>query len=139
WSARGAFFKQTGQNSATANLRAIGSYVYHAKMEGASGETWGWGLGPSGLLEKNRWYSVEQHIRLNTPGNADGILRAWVDGQLVFERNDILFRNTDELKIESVWMNVYHGGMTPPDTDLTLFIDNLVIARDYIGPMPNAE
>jgi hypothetical protein len=36
--------------------------------------------------------------------------------------------------VESVWLNVYHGGVEKADRDLTLYIDNLVIARRYIGP-----
>ncbi|PKO57170.1 MAG: hypothetical protein CVU28_00125 [Betaproteobacteria bacterium HGW-Betaproteobacteria-21] len=139
WSARGAFFRQPAGDSAAVKLRGIGSYVYHAQMEGTSGETWGWSLGPSGLLQKNRWYSVEQHVRLNAPGKSDGVLRAWIDGQLVFEKRDIRFRESETLKVESVWMNVYHGGVRPADKDMTLFIDNLVIARKYIGPMHSAR
>lgn len=33
------------------------------------------------------------------------------------------------------WMNVYHGGTTPSPSDQHLFIDNVVVARKYIGPM----
>jgi len=32
-------------------------------------------------------------------------------------------------------MNVYYGCTAPAPTDLHLFIDNVVIARKYIGPM----
>jgi hypothetical protein len=135
WSTRGAFFQQTAPPSPIAGLRALGSYVYHAGMgKRTYGETWGWNLGPTGLLEKNRWYSVEQHVRLNTPGRSDGVLQAWIDGQLVFSRTDLRYRDTEQLKIESVWMNVYHGGTEPAPQDMTLYIDNLVVARRYIGP-----
>ena len=41
----------------------------------------------------------------------------------------------DRLKIEQLWMNVYHGGKAPSPYDQHLFIDNVVIAREYIGPM----
>ena len=74
-------------------------------------------------------------MRLNTPGEDNGILQAWVDGQLVFERTDLRFRDTRDLKIESVWFNVYHGGLERAPHDLGLYIDNVVIARKYIGPM----
>ena len=37
-------------------------------------------------LENNRWYCIEQHVKLNTPGQSDGVLRGWVDGRLAFER-----------------------------------------------------
>ena len=32
-------------------------------------------------------------------------------------------------------MNVYHGGTSPAASDMHLYIDNVVIARRYIGPM----
>lgn len=136
WSARGAFFKQAAEGSpALLALRGIGSYVYHADRNSPSGAEWGWGLGPSGLLLKNRWYSVEQQLKLNRPGQSDGELRAWIDGELVFEKTGLRFRDVADLKIESLWMNVYHGGTAKPAADLSLFIDNLVIARSYIGPL----
>lgn len=135
WSARGAFFQQASEGPALSALRGIGSYAYHADLAGPSGATLGWGLGPSGLLQKNRWYSVEQQVKLNRPGASDGELRAWIDGQLVFEKTGLRFRDVPEIKIESVWMNVYHGGTAKAPADMTLFIDNVVIARRYIGPV----
>ena len=39
------------------------------------------------------------------------------------------------MKIEQIWMNVYHGGKKPSPHDQHLFIDNVVIATKYIGPM----
>jgi hypothetical protein len=134
WSARGGFMRATAAAPEGRELRAIGSYVYHADMPGRTGDSWGWSLGPTGLLEKNRWYSVEQHVKLNRPGASDGVLRAWIDGKLVFSRDKLRFREVAELKIESVWLNIYHGGLDPTNSDLTLFMDNLVVARSYIGP-----
>lgn len=136
WSARGAFFRQPANPSpAMAEHAGIGSYVYHPDVRGGDSENWGWGLGPTGRLLRNRWYSVEQYVKLNTPGRADGVFRAWIDGHLVIERNGIRFRDVPELHIESVWFNVYHGGVARPDSPMTLYIDNVVIAREYIGPM----
>lgn len=133
WSARGAFFQWRGPEAGP--NRSIGSYVYHAGMDQPSGDALGWPLGPTGSLEKNRWYSVEQHVKLNTPGLADGVVEAWIDGQLVFRRDDYRFRDIDQLHIESVWMNVYHGGLAKPAKDMSLYIDNVVISDRYIGPM----
>ena len=72
---------------------------------------------------------------MNTPTVNDGVLRAWVDGRLAFEKTDLRFRDVDSLKVEEVWMNVYHGGTAPSPRDQHLYIDNLVIASSYIGPM----
>ncbi|WP_332671493.1 polysaccharide lyase [Aromatoleum sp.] len=135
WSTRGSFFPRLSREMEFEDLRGIGSYVYHAGMDSEYGDSWGWSLGPSGALKKNRWYAVEQQVRLNTPGEANGILRAWVDGRLVFEKLDMRFRDVPDLKIESLWMNVYHGGTARAKSDLVLYIDNVVVAREYIGPM----
>lgn len=135
WSARGAFFRWNPKDAAFAGRRGIGSYVYHAGGSSKYGLPFGWNLGPTGMLEKNRWYSVEQYVRMNRPGQSDGVLRAWIDGQLALDQDDLRFRDVPDLKIESVWMNVYHGGIEDAPTDLTLFIDNLVVAKRYIGPM----
>lgn len=134
WSMRGSFFGQADQSSPYSSLRAIGSYAYHAGMEGNYGSIWGWNRGPTSFLTKNRWYSVEQHVKLNTPGIANGVFRAWIDGKLVFEKHDINYRSVRDLKIESVWLNVYHGGTAKAPSDMTLYLDNLVVARKYIGP-----
>lgn len=134
WAARGSFYTVPREPSLLSRFRGIGSYLYHADMDGSYGAILGWGRGPSGALEKNRWYSVEQQVRMNRPGEKDGILRAWIDGQLVFEKTNLRFRDIPKLRIESVWMNVYHGGTRPAHKDLTLFIDNVVVAKKYIGP-----
>jgi hypothetical protein len=107
--------------------------VYHVRKD-RYGDTMGWNLGGGGWLQKNRWYSVEQHVKLNTPGGHDGVLRAWVDGRLVFERQNFRWRDVDALRIETLWLNIYHGGTKPAPEEMTLFMDNLVVARKYIGP-----
>lgn len=134
WSARGAFFQTRGEGVAPGDRRGVGSYVYHAGMEDVYGTTWGWGLGKTGALEKNRWYSVEQYVKMNTPGKADGVLRAWIDGEPAFENTQLRYRDVADLRIETLWMNVYHGGTKTAPHDLSLYIDNLIIAREYIGP-----
>lgn len=135
WSVRGAFAQRPEHAASVRGLTTIGSYAYHPDYDDLSGEYWPWTAGPGGLLENNRWYCIEQEVRLNTPGLRDGEFRAWVDGHLVAERLGVRFRLDPALKIESVWLNVYHGGTTPAPRDMSLYIDNVVIARRYIGPM----
>ena len=113
----------------------MGHYVYHADMEDIYGDIDLWQLDDRGYLERNRWYCVDQSLRLNTPGQNDGVLRAWIDGRLAYERTDWRWRDVDSLKIERIWMNVYHGGTLPAPQDVHLYIDNVVIAKQYIGPM----
>lgn len=131
WSARGAYKVAAAARGAEYGL---GSYIYHADSSTKFGDLVGWNLGKTGVIDKNRWYSVEQSVRLNTPGKADGELKAWLDGTLVFHRTGLRFRDVPDLRIETLWMNVYHGGVDTAPSDLSLYIDNVVIAREYIGP-----
>jgi len=133
WSARGLFDGQ--QDGKT----PIGFYCYHADMRGRYGSHWVWQRKGLGQLANNRWYCIEQHARMNTPQQNDGVLRAWVDGELAFEKTDLRMRDVPELKIESIWINLYHGGSWSADTDDHLYIDNVVIARKYIGPMEESH
>lgn len=138
WSARGAFFARPRNAKGMEGLTALGTYAYHADIADASGEVWPWGGGAGALLENGRWYCVEQHLRLNKPGLADGQMRVWVDGREVLNRQRVRFRHVPELKIEAVWFDVYHGGVAPAPHDMTLYIDQVVIAREYIGPLSAA-
>ena len=104
-------------------------------MRGRYGSSWIWQKDKLGYLENNRWYCIEQYVKMNTPGKNDGILRGWVDGKLAFEKTDVRMRDVPDLKIERIWINIYHGGTWTADTDDHLFIDNVVIAKKYIGPM----
>ncbi len=135
WSARGLFKPTIPEGNPLAGATPIGTYCYHADMEGSYGENWLWQKDYRGYLQRNRWYSIEQYLKLNTPGKKDGVLRAWIDGRIAFEKEDIRFRHVANLKIEQVWMNVYHGGKKPSPKDQHLFIDNVVIAKKYIGPL----
>ena len=127
WSARGLFRgRRDGRTP-------IGFYCYHVDMRGRYGAEWIWDREDRGLLENNRWYSIQQHVKLNTPGERDGVLRGWVNGEVAFERTDIRFRETDALKIETVWVNVYHGGSWTAESDHHLYVDNIVISTEPIA------
>ena len=129
WSARGQF---KGQHE---GKTPIGFYCYHADMRGRYGSAWIWQKDKLGYLENNRWYCIEQYVKMNTPGKNNGVLRGWVDGKLAFEKTDVRMRDVSHLKIECIWINIYHGGTWSAQSDDHLFIDNVVIANSYIGPM----
>ncbi len=129
WSARGLFGgREDGRTP-------IGFYCYHMDMRGRYGSHWVWNRDDRGLLENNRWYAIEQYVTLNTPGRADGVLRGWVDGEPAFEKTDVRMRTGDALKVESVWINFYHGGTWTAEHDQHAFIDDVVISKNPIGPL----
>jgi Polysaccharide lyase 14/Disaggregatase related repeat len=135
WSTRGLFLKTIRQGSE--KVTPMGSYVYHLDQHGSYGSAWTWNKSGGALLKNNQWYCIEQYVKLNTPGESDGVLRVWLDGHEVFEKMNLQFRTSRILKIEEVWMNIYHGGMARSVTEQTAYIDNFVVAKKYIGPINN--
>jgi len=135
WSARGAFFKTVANKlSPWLGETPIGSYIYEANNNQRYGDTFAWGDQLS-TLKNGQWYCIEQHIKLNTPKHQDGILEAWVDGIKVYQKNDLYVRDTAELKIEKVWFNFFFGGTERPRQNFDMYLDNIVIASSYIGPL----
>jgi hypothetical protein len=132
WSMRGLFNKAPSVANPLHGHVAIGTYAYHAAMEDF-GDHWYWMKDGLGTLERNRWYCIEQYFKVNTLGAHDGVLRGWIDGALAFEKTDIYVRDIPSIKIQRVWMDVYHGGTSPAVRALHLYIDNVVVAKKPIG------
>jgi hypothetical protein len=133
WSMRGSFSRAMSLANPLHGKTVIGTYAYHAGNGGRIGEGLPWMETGRGLLERNRWYCVEQYFKVNTPHFHDGILRAWIDGELAIDRSDFRVRDAPSIKIQEIWMNIYHGGTQVATQDLHLYIDNVVIARKPIG------
>src|SRR4030095_14793847 len=91
----------------------------------------------SPMLERDRWYKIEAHVRVNTisggRGNNDGVLEGWIDDQLAFRRTNLRFRDVSNLKIESIWANIYMGGNWVAERNMAIHFDNMVVARNRIG------
>lgn len=135
WNMRMLFRKQAPADHPMHDRVAVGTEATLPKVPDMRNEGYFvWPTAMGGVLEKNRWYCIEQYVKLNTPGRNDGVFRGWADGRLAFERTDLVYRNTHELKIEEAWMNVYHGGQQPTPQDISMYIDDVVIARQYVGP-----
>jgi hypothetical protein len=133
WSMRGLFHRAMSEDNPLYGRTAVGSYAYHAETDDFWGDEWNWTNNGVGVLERNRWYCIEQYVKVNTPGVKDGIVRAWIDGKLAFDKTDVHVRDVSSIKIEKLWMNVYHGGTARAAQDLHLYLDNVVIARRQIG------
>jgi len=95
------------------------SYVYHAEMDGQFGTHFEWDRDGNGLLESGRWYRIDNYVRLNTPGERDGVVRGWVDGDLAVDVTDLRFRDVDRLRIQEFWFRVYYGGDDPAPAEVT--------------------
>jgi len=120
WSVRVAFKDHhTSPDSITAEY-----YVYHMDM-GQWGSLYPW----NGTLKRGEWIDIENYVRVNTPGEADGVIRAWVDGELVFEKEDLRFRaeGYEQYDVRDIMWHIYHGGAPSSPVDQHLYLRDLEI------------
>jgi hypothetical protein len=73
------------------------------------------------VLPRGRWFKVEQEIALNTPKKADGIARIWIDGKLVVDRADVIYRAAPTVSLSGATAEIFYGsedgtGAAPKDT-----------------------
>lgn len=56
------------------------------------------------------WTEVQQHVRLNTPGHADGVVQVWLNGVQVLNQTDLTFRSSADLQIDGLFFSTFFGG-----------------------------
>jgi hypothetical protein len=91
------------------------------------------------LFNDGKWHCVEAQFKLNgldmarDRPNHDGELRGWVDGKLVIERTDVVFRSTDfpTMKFNQFMMLPYFHHGVPHEQ--TLWIDELAVGTRRLG------
>jgi len=65
-------------------------YAYHGLMPGYYGANWHGNA--SALLKLEEWHCVEQFVKVNTPGKADGITQLYVNGNLALDKQNVYLR-----------------------------------------------
>jgi hypothetical protein len=63
-------------------------------------------------VEADRWYTIRQYIKLNTPGQKDGLLRMEIDGEMGLDMNDVEYRGAGKsnVRINDLIFHTYRGG-----------------------------
>lgn len=84
------------------------------------------------IPDLGRWYVYELRVRANTPGQRDGRITCWVNGEIVADFGNLRLRDVATLKIDRLGMGL-HAGRNPAETHK--WYDNVVVATEYIGPM----
>jgi len=82
-----------------------------------------------------RWFCVEYMGTLNTPGEADGEIKGWIDGELVYHVENCTIRDgaASDATWRRWWVGPYfHGGTT---RDQHSYLDSVVVATAYVGPV----
>lgn len=143
WTARQIFSRtypawgEEGYPNGPDDTTLLGTYLYHLDVPSHRlpyGDILMWDNDVA-ELEHGRWYCVEGHVRMNTPGEADGWVRGWVDGEVGLDKRDVRYRRTGEshLGVQTMWMDLYHGGGDPSAADNEVRIDSLAVGPQRIG------
>lgn len=118
WSARNGF--QTHGRMTT--------YLYFQNRTNGCGVKYPW-KNPNGsdfYFQKERNYRVTQFVQVNTPGQANGIDRIWVDGVMVLNRTDIVWRGNVSSSVARVDQLMYHAFFGGDGFDKTPSYDSYV-------------
>jgi hypothetical protein len=72
-------------------------------------------------------------VKANTPGQRDGRIAFWLDGQLIADFPNLRLRDTTALKIDrfTLDLHVLNNNLAAARK----WYDNVVAATSYIGPM----
>lgn len=111
------------------------SYWHEMKVS-PDGKYWGNSFlpEPQEVIPKDRWICAEFMLKHNTPGEPDGEQASWIDGRLLGHWRGINWRKTEALKANALTLESYVTDRWTKNPTNVVYFDNLVIAREYIGP-----
>src|SRR5690606_27041684 len=77
-------------------------YVYHADQPTQYGEDFPWNIGGQRRFVPGTWHTIEHRVVMNTPGENDGIIQGWLDGELALDVRTLRFRDVDSFAIDGI-------------------------------------
>lgn len=104
------------------------SYMYYAGMDSAlsCGEDWRWDKTAS----TGGWMDVEMYVKLNTPGQANGVEIVKMNGQTVYSSSTVKYVMDGKHAIEKFTFRCFHGGSSPKwasPQDQYIYFDNMKV------------
>lgn len=130
WSGRGMWITPGSYPSVTGANEIIG-YTYDYAKQSACGDN----QRTNAALTAGAWHTIKMTYRMNTIAangtpNADGVFKMWIDGTLVKDVENFLYRNNTDLHINYLYWEIFRGGGTQTwaaPTTGTIDFDNLHI------------
>lgn len=98
-------------------------YRYDQTRQNRWGDSYPWKISK---FAPGEWHRVTQHVRVNTPGVADGAVQFWFNEGLVWEDEAVRWRgnvNADVALVDKVRISIFRGGgsdawSVPQDTEM---------------------
>lgn len=114
---------------------------WHTMTASPDGKYWGNGFRPSEQpnIERGKWICVEFMIQHNTPGKNDGEQAYWIDGELRGHWTGFNWRTSPTLFANAFTLESYVTDRWTQQPENIVYFDNVVIAKEYIGPAGTAK
>ncbi|MCK8524396.1 T9SS type A sorting domain-containing protein [Aquimarina sp. D1M17] len=99
-------------------------------------------------LKKGAWNHIEVYHKLNTPGQNNGIMRGWLNGELaidITDNGDYRQSGQDDIRLNSIYLSTFFGGSSDafkPTRDQYAYFDDFIVSKSrigYNGPGPGDE
>lgn len=91
--------------------------------------------GPLPTFRTGQWYCVEEMVDMGVPNSTgvspNGRLTLWLDTQLLGDYQDLWIRTTAALKIQNLWLSLFHHDGT--HSNVGVLIDNVIVSTQRIG------
>lgn len=155
-----------GVHTLVGDLMTLGFYNYWMGMSpDGTGTYWGENIfvGDGGRISTNAWYCIEYMIKLNDPVTSEnGELILWINGNQIIHFGDgfpngiqtygiwrpdpsgtpykgLQFRDDPNWGVNWVWLLNDPPGEYPGTPSGKVWVDDLVIASEYIGPISQSS
>ncbi len=95
---------------------------------------WGNHFGPVEpvILARGEWTCLELNMELNAPGQADGSMSFWVNGELAHRQTGMHWRDIAELQLNKAWLQHYIAA-GDADKSNRVWFDDVVVSTERIG------
>ena len=90
-------------------------------------------------LKKGAWNHIEVYHKLNTPGENDGIMRGWLNGELaidITDNGDYKQNGQEDIQLNSIYLSTFFGGSSDaykPTKDQYAYFDDLIVSKTRVG------
>jgi hypothetical protein len=109
---------------------------WHEMKPSPDGKFWGNSFVPAEQLDikRDQWICAEFMLKHNKPGQPDGEQAFWINGRRMGHWKGFNWRKTPELMANALTVESYVTDRWTKHSTNIVFFDNIVVAREYIGP-----
>ncbi|MCR9191163.1 MAG: hypothetical protein NXI01_00690 [Gammaproteobacteria bacterium] len=105
-------------------------YVYSPEKKERCGDYYD--SNPMFYFNKGVWYTLKQEVFLGTPGERNGYIKAWIDGQPILSVTNLMLRRNASVMIDQVKMDTFFGGSSnewAPTTNQHVYFNDFEIRQ----------